>query len=107
MQSVVYTAAVQLMWACSTRLMTMKPLCPWSKPCSTGTHNETVKKLALFSIFCNHQWNYHGITTSNPMGVFSILQWSQDFYHIYTITTVIQKYHNLIGTLGISKVGPK
>ena len=32
-----------------TRLMTMSPLYPCGKPCSTGTHNETVKKLALFS----------------------------------------------------------
>ena len=33
------------------RLMTMSPLYPWGKPCSTGTHTETVKKLALFSAF--------------------------------------------------------
>ena len=35
------------------RLMTMSPLSPCGKPCSTGTHNETVKKLALFSAMIN------------------------------------------------------
>ena len=29
------------------RLMTMKPMYPCGKPCSRGTHNETVKHLAL------------------------------------------------------------
>ena len=33
------------------RLMTMSPLYPGGKPCSTRTHNETVKNLALFSAF--------------------------------------------------------
>ena len=45
------------------------------KPCSTGTHNETVKQLALFSAIINGVivvWNYGGITASslNPLGVF-------------------------------------
>ena len=31
-----------------SRLMTMSPLYPCGKPCSRGTHNETVKNLALF-----------------------------------------------------------
>ena len=31
------------------RLMTMSSLYPCSKPCSRGTHNETVTNLALFS----------------------------------------------------------
>ena len=30
-------------------LMTMSPLYPCGKPCSRGTHNETVKNLGLFS----------------------------------------------------------
>ena len=49
------------------RLMTMSPLYPCDKPCSTETHDETVKKLAVFSAI---------ITASNlsPVGVFSILQ---------------------------------
>ena len=31
--------------------MTISPLYPCGKPCSTGNHSETVKKLALFSAF--------------------------------------------------------
>ena len=34
-----------------SRLMTMSALYPSGKPCSTGTHNEAVTKLALFSAF--------------------------------------------------------
>ena len=37
----------------TTRLMTMRPLYPCGKPCSRGTHNETVKNLALFSSIIN------------------------------------------------------
>ena len=87
--------------------MTMSPLYPSGKPCSRGTHNETLKNLALF--FCNYQWNDDGITPSNlnPVGVFSILQSNRKFYHIYTVTIVIHKSRNLIGTVGISKFGPK
>ena len=33
------------------RLTTLIPLYPWGKSCPTGTHNETVKKLTLFSAF--------------------------------------------------------
>ena len=33
------------------RLMRMSPLYPCGKPCATGTHSESVKKLALFSAF--------------------------------------------------------
>ena len=35
------------------RLMTMSPLYPCGKPCSRGTHHETVKNLALFSSIIN------------------------------------------------------
>ena len=35
------------------RLMTMSPLYPCGKPCSRGTHDETVKNLALFSSIIN------------------------------------------------------
>ena len=37
----------------NTRLMTMSPLHPCGKPCSTGTHNETVKNLALIAAIIN------------------------------------------------------
>ena len=33
--------------------MAMSPLYPSGKPCSTGTHNATVKKLTLFSAIIN------------------------------------------------------
>ena len=86
--------------------MTMSPLYPSDKPCSTGTHDKTVKKVG--PIFCNHQWNYDGITAPNrnPVGVFSILQSNRKFYHIYTITIVIHKSRNL-GTQGITAFGTK
>ena len=37
----------------TTRLMTMSPLYLCGKPCSRGTHNETVKNLALFCSIIN------------------------------------------------------
>ena len=88
-----------------SRLMTMSPLHPCGKPCSRGTH-ETVKNLPLFSSIIN------GImmevaSNLNPVGVFSVLQSNQKFYYIYTVTIVIHKSRNLIGTLGIAKFGPK
>ena len=84
--------------------MTMSPLYPCGKPCSRGTHNETVTNLKLGPILSNHQWNYDGITASNlnPVGVFSILQSNRIFYDIYTLTIVIHKSRNLIGTGGIA-----
>ena len=41
------------------------------------------------------------------MGVFSILQSNRNFHHIDTLTIVIYKSRNLIGTGGIAKFGPK
>ena len=70
----------------------MSPLYPCDKPCSTGTRNEAVKNLALFSA---------------PVEVFSILQSNRKFYHIYTVTIVIHKSRNLIDTQGIAEFGPK
>ena len=63
----------------------------------------------LGPISFNHQWNYDGNTASNlnPVGVFSILQSNQKFYHIYTVTIVIHKSRNLFGNVGIAKFGPK
>ena len=87
--------------------MTTSPFYPCGKPCSRGTHDETVKNLALS--FFNHQWDYDRITDSNldPVGMFSILQSNLRFYHIYTVTIVIHKFRNLNGTLGTTKFGPK
>ena len=88
--------------------MTMNPLYPCGKPCSGGTHNETVKNLALLTSIVN-EWNYDGITAlnHNPVGVFSVLYSNRKFYHIYTVTIVIHKSRNLVGTVRIAKVGPK
>ena len=44
------------------RLIAMSSLYPCSYPCSTGTHNETAKKLALFFAM---ELYYDGMTASN------------------------------------------
>ena len=91
---------------------------PYGKPCSRGTHNETMKnffhceKTALFSSIINGirisvRPGIRAASNLNPVGLFSILQSSRKFYHIYTVTIVIHKSRNLIGTVGIAKVGPK
>ena len=41
----------------------MSPSYPCGKPCSTGTHNENVKGLTLFSPY--RQWDHDGIMASN------------------------------------------
>ena len=89
-----------------SRFMTMSPLYPCDKPCSRRTQNDSEKS---GPIFFNHQWNYDGIMALNlnPIGVFSILQSNRKFYHIYSVTIVIHKSRNLIGTGGIAKFGPK
>ena len=95
--------------------MTKSLLCLGGKPCSTGTHNQgeivynSENAEGFSAIFCNHQWNHYGITVSNlnPMGAFSIFQSNRNFYHSFTVTTVIHKSRNLIGTGGIAKFGPK
>ena len=68
-----------------------------------------MRQSKLGPIVFNHQWNYDGVTASNlnPMGVLSILQSNRTFYHIYTLTIVIHKSRNLIGTVGIARFGPK
>ena len=59
-------------------------------------------------ILFNHQWNYDGITDSSlsPVGVLSILQLNRKFYHLYTVTIVVHKSLNLIGTEEIAQFGP-
>ena len=40
----------------------------------------------------------------NFVGAFSVLlQSNRKFYHIYTVTTVIHRSHNLIGTQGLKE----
>ena len=51
---------------------------------------------------------YHNrITASNRnlWGVFSVLQSNREFYNIFTVTIVIHKSRDLIGTLGIANLG--
>ena len=76
------------------------------KPCSRKTSNETVKNLALFSLIIRKD---DRLTASNlnPVEVFLILQSNRTFYRVYTVTIVIHKSRNLIGTVGIEKFGPK
>ena len=65
-----------------------------------------MKQRKLGPISFNNQWNHDGITASNlnPVGVFTILQSNRKFYHIYTVTIVIHKSRNLIGTVGNREV---
>ena len=74
--------------------MTMSPLHPCGKPWSAGTHNETVKNLALFSEIIN------GIMLESRLRISMPWEWFK-FYHIHTVPMVIQESRNLIGTLGI------
>ena len=85
--------------------MTIRPMYPCGKPCSKGTRNETVKNLALFSSIMN------GITMESQLRI-SISWESFQFFNqiknsitFYTVTIVIHKSGNLIGTVGIAKFG--
>ena len=60
-------------------LVTMSPLYPCGTPCSTGTHNGTVKILTLLSVIINGMMMESWLRISNPMGMLSVLQ---SFYHI-------------------------
>ena len=87
--------------------MMISPLYPFGKPCSTGTHNETVKKLTLFFAFINRILMESRLRISNPVGMLSVLQSNRKFYHINTVTIVIHKSRSLIGTQGMAEFGPK
>ena len=80
--------------------MTMCPL----YPCSTGTHNENSEKPG--PIFCNNRWNY-GFESQARGSVFCFSVESKVQSHLHTVTIVIHKSSNLIGTVGIAKFGPK
>ena len=98
----------------------MSPLYLCGKPCSTGTQNETVKRLTLFSAFIrrimivitapnlksrslisNPAWNLE--CRSNVISFSSRI----DSSIIFAMTIVIHAYRNLIGNLGSSEFGPK
>ena len=84
----------------------MSLLFPCGKPCSRGIRNETVKNLALFSSIINGIMMESRLRISIPWGSFQFFN-RIEIYHIYTLTMVIHKSRNLIGTLGIAKFGPK
>ena len=67
----------------NVRLMTMSPLYPCGKPCSTGTHIETVKKLALFSAIINGSIMESRLRILHPVEMLSVIQSHRKFYHIY------------------------
>ena len=57
-----------------TRLMTMSPLYPCGKPCSRGTHHETVNNLALFSSIINGIRKESRLRISIPWECFQLLR---------------------------------
>ena len=90
----------------------MSPLYPCGKPCSTGTHNETMKKLTLFlsAFICRIMME------SRPLNIESRPRISSEccpFFNriessiTFAVAIVIHKSCNLIGTLGRSEFGPK
>ena len=87
------------------RLMTMSPLHPCGKPCSKGTHNETVKNLALFSSIINGIMKNHGFESPSLGSVFNSSIEPKILSHLHL--NIIHKSRNLIGTGGIAKFGPK
>ena len=78
----------------------MSPLHPYGKPSSTGTHNEIVKKLTLFSAVVI------GIMMESR-GMLSVVQSNRNSIILATLIIVIHKSRNLIGNLGIAEFGPK
>ena len=98
-------------------IIMVSPLNPCGKSCSTGTRNETVKKLSLFSAF--DRSNYDEITASNlesrslisNHGLNSRISSKcyQFFNRIensitFAVTIVMHKSCNLIGTLRSSEL---
>ena len=67
---------------CVGRLLTMSPLYPSSKPCSTGNHIEAVRKLTLFFAFSNRIMMESRFRMSNPVGMLSVFQSKTKFRHI-------------------------
>ena len=86
--------------------MAMNLLYSRGKSCSTGAHNETMKKVSLFSGFINRILIESQPPMSNLILMLSVLQANRKFI-IFTVTTVIYKFHNLIGILESSEFEPK
>ena len=85
----------------------MSPLYPCGKPCSTGTRNETVKKLTLFSAIGNGIMVESLLRISNLVDMLSVLQLNKKFLQICRNYIVTHKSLNLIAPLGRSEFGPK
>ena len=83
----------------------MSPLYPCSKPCSTGTHTETVKKLTKFLAFINRIMMESLLRISDHSGTLSILQSNRNSI-TFALTIIIHKSCNLIGILGSSEFEP-
>ena len=92
----------------TVRLMMMSPLYLCGKPCSTGTHNDTVKQLTLFSAVVN------GIMIESRLRI--SVPWEWECFQFFNrtensitlvVTIVIHESRNLIGTLRIAEFGPK
>ena len=86
--------------------MTMSSSYSRDKPCSTGTHSETVKKLTLFCAIINVIMMESRLLIPNPVKMLSVLQSNQNAI-TFIVAIVIHKSRNLIGTLGSSEFGPK
>ena len=69
-------------WVC-TRLMMISPLYPNGKPCSRGTHNETVKNLALFSSIINGMMKELRLRISIPWECFQFSIESKILSHFH------------------------
>ena len=85
----------------------MSPLYPCGKLCSRGTHNETVQSLAQFSSIINGIMMESQLGISIPWECFQFFNRIENSITFHTVTMVIHKSCNLIGTVGIVKFGPK
>ena len=97
-----------LLWEDACWTYDVSSMYSYRRPCSTGTHDETVKKAE--PIFCIHQLIIMESRPriSNLFQMFTVLQSNRKFHHIYlTVNIVIHKSRNLIGTLGSSEFGPR
>ena len=82
------------------------PLYPCDKPSSTGTHNQTAKKLTLSAAFRSRVMMESRPLTSHPSEYYMLFNRIESPI-IFNVTIAIHKSRNLIGTLGNLQFGPK
>ena len=75
-----------------TRFMAMSSLYPCGKPCSTSTHNETIKKLTLFSSVIDGIMIESLFRIWKPVGMLWVLILNRKFYHICRRNITIDDY---------------